>query len=227
MTKNNKLLRDVEVFHRLAVYGNRSSFLKSIAQTVPLNENLKQRIESVLNDIPDSNRKAQTHLMDFLSRSDVDLKELYDAVVNASNAVPGDQPVKLQKALDLAKTIREMMKSPETTTPTKESPMVFSPDKITGYRSIPKQIQEKLSDLVIRMGWGMPLQIDGRIGPETRKAIETFKLKNNLGNVSDSELFKAIEKMHRNEFPTVVNLDQAAQSQKAYQESTFKPPGTT
>lgn len=122
MSKYNKLLKKVELFEKLAVYGDRSSFLKAIAQGV---------------------------------------------------SYPGD--------------IKDMWgQDPDAGAGTGDAPVVFKDDHITGYAPIDRQQQRAAFQFVLDenldpdkkilpTGQIEEKDIDGRLGKQTRAALEAVK----------------------------------------------------
>lgn len=243
MSKNKKLLQTVDVFYKLSMFGDRSSFLKSLAQQQPtksLTPDMKERIESLIKDLgatrPDGSRKQQISLMNLLSSDNVDLNTAYQAVVDASNALPGNNATQVQRALDLAKDIREL-NTPTAVAP-KEEVMQMPAAQIKGYRPISTELQKQLSDLNVMLGFGMPLQIDGRLGPETMKALKSFR--DRIGTepegtgqkmsptASVPEILARVQKEHREKNPTDFSwADKANQRKEDYYKSQATPPGVT
>jgi len=48
-------------------------------------------------------------------------------------------------------------------------------EKIVGYPPIPTETQDQLNKLLVPSGKIMPLALDGKLGPETAKAVKLFK----------------------------------------------------
>jgi len=214
MNKNKKLLQNIDIFYKLAVYSDRSAFLKALAGAVTLSENIRQRINSVIKDLsflkPNESRNLQVKLMNFVDMGTQDkafdeasLNELYQAVVDASNTIPGNNTVQVERALELAQMIRQLQ-TPQTSEPS-DSVMKMPAEQIVGYKPIPKSVQSHLSELNTAKGFGLPLAlVDGKIGPDTRAAINSFK--NRIGKdpkepldpmdprASDQEVFARVEK---------------------------------
>jgi len=234
MNKNKKLLQSIDVFYRLAVYGNRDVFLKSLAQSA-LNENIKSIVESVIKDLGTTSRpgarEVSNKLMDFLS-SPTNLNDLYKLIIDASNAVPGNNMQMVQRILNNAEQIRKAMEASAPQTPQaaptgKQAPITFQPDKIVTLPSIPVTIQKYLSEIATTEGFGLPLtKVDGKIHRETRNALNGYKQKYQLTGKSDGEVFRHIKNKYEQDYAKPVNLEPAAESQKEYQASTFRPPGT-
>jgi peptidoglycan hydrolase-like protein with peptidoglycan-binding domain len=70
----------------------------------------------------------------------------------------------------------------------------------SGYPSIPDEVQEMLSRIVTVEGLGLPIKMDGVLGPETRAALETFKKSRGLPpTTTDAQLFDAIRMQYQND----------------------------
>lgn len=129
MTKIDDLLKRVERFEKLAVYGDRSAFLKSLAQD----------------------------------------NASYQPFIGSDSG--GDHPGAA-------------------------GPNYFAPDQKspTSYPPISRELQEMLSRITTVQGLGLPLQIDGSLGPETKKALDAFRRKFNVpGNFSDAEALQVVK----------------------------------
>ena len=72
---------------------------------------------------------------------------------------------------------------------------ILPEDRIKGNLPyIPRDIQEMLSRIVTIDGAGLPLQNDGILGPETRKALDAFKAKYSIpGQFTDDSVFNVIK----------------------------------
>lgn len=229
MSKNKKLIHNIDVFYKLSLFNDRSSFLKYIsAQAKPLNDAIKTEIESLIKDLgalkPDTSRPAQGKLMDVLANPSPDLNEVYKAVIEASNALPGNNTVAVQKALSLAGKIREMISQPSE--PQSESVMVMPTDKITGYKPISKDVQKQLSELNVMLGFGLPIAIDGKLGPETMNAFKAFRNGMKLDPKTPlNELVTKVKSEYAQKNPTYHNFDSQVAEQKKNMERESTPPG--
>lgn len=110
MVKVNDVVKQAELFEKLALYGDRKSFLKSLAQEVPA--------------------------------------------------------------------------------PQAESVMQMPADHITGYAPIDPKVQGLLSKFLVDHNAGIPLtKVDGKLGPETRQALNNFKKYVGKPQMSDTDAF--------------------------------------
>jgi hypothetical protein len=189
MKKIDALLKKVEFFEKLAVYGDRETFLRALAQSAPLNDNVKERIESLIKDLsatkPDSTRDLQTRLMDFLSGVKSDPNELAQTVREAANAIPSSNREQASRALELA----QMLQQNSTLDPAASNrpTQTLNTTVISEYPPIAKDQQEALGKIVSLEGLGNPLKVDGKFGPATKAALKAFKAKFNLERLSDGD----------------------------------------
>lgn len=117
MKKLDALVKRVEQFERLAVYGDRKSFLKRLAQDMSVEPN-----QSVM------------------------------------------PPAEPNASID-------------PNPPTPSGVMNMPENHITGYRPIDKNVQKMLNQLLVPPGYYLPIKEDGKMGPETQKALSIFKSK--------------------------------------------------
>jgi hypothetical protein len=67
---------------------------------------------------------------------------------------------------------------------------------IVGYTPIPRDIQSMLNHIMMSEG-GKPITIDGELGPETRKALNAFKVSFNVpSNFLDNEVYDVIRNIY-------------------------------
>jgi hypothetical protein len=113
MSKFNDVVKQAELFEKLALYGDRKSFLKSLAQEVPA--------------------------------------------------------------------------------PQQEDVIQMPAAHITGYAPIDPKVQGLLSKFLVDHNAGIPLsKIDGKLGPETRQALNNFKKYVGKPQMSDSDAFSIL-----------------------------------
>jgi hypothetical protein len=140
MSKVDELLKKVELFEKLAVYGDRKSFLQALAQS-PLDESFNQKA------FEDAADKALEY-------------EPTPAYVPRLPNVPTENVVNLPE-------VNISGKAPAQ------------------YPSVPKDIQQSLGF--------EGAQVDGVLGPETRRRLDAQKLYFKLpAGTPDAELFKKI-----------------------------------
>lgn len=188
MSKADTLLKKATYFERLALYSDRRSFLQTIAQSgasdtwgSPLPENIKEGLNSLLKDLaatkPDSSVPLQNKLMSFYQGMNTDMGQLAQAIREAANTIPGDHTTQVQNALSLASKVDQLAQQGQAQPQSQsEQVMTMPADRITAYPPIDKGQQEALSRFITMERIGVPLhRIDGKLGPETRGALETFK----------------------------------------------------
>lgn len=199
MKKYDSLLKRVEQFERLAVYGDRTTFLQAIAADtygfIPRNlltPDLKSKINGLISTLSAHNQNPLANkLTDFLrvrssldtALDTVDANALADVISQASSALPGDmnEPSKVS-ALELSQTVRQLVPQRKLTTwedmKTKPDPVIEldSPAATKGYASIPKETQDQLNQILLPYEKiAVPLKVDGVLGPATQKALDAFK----------------------------------------------------
>ena len=143
----NRLLERVELFYKMAAYGNRGKFLNSMAQTQTLPE------ETIVGH-PAANEQEEIELPE--------------------QTIVG-QP-------------------PKAGTP----PTQYLPEqKIVGeYAPISTEVQDHLNQLLVPGGAIAPLKLDGKFGPDTQKAMQTFKGKYNLPATPDNNKSVLMKEKH-------------------------------
>lgn len=83
--------------------------------------------------------------------------------------------------VDLSPTLTQKPQQPEMqggkwVEPSKSSPAQTLPETtVVGYPPIPKETQNQLNQLLVPTGKIFPIELDGKLGPETAKAIALFK----------------------------------------------------
>jgi len=173
MKKTDDLVKKVAFFEKLAVYGNRSTFLKALGQAAGLTPDQKQRLDSVMRDLAvfPGGQKVITQLQPFFDGTSTDTVQLHQLLLDASRLIPLTNAPQAHKALELANMFGPTAQAPA---PTDET-MMMPDDKIRALPTISQDQQEALSRVVTVRGIGLPLKIDGKLGKETRKALDAFK----------------------------------------------------
>lgn len=134
MSKINSLLKKTELFERLALYGDRRSFLESLAQ-------------------------------------------------EATPSLDGGHSGNL--ATDPNMTLNPNAKFGPPSPPAAAKP------------SIPREVQQKLNDLLVSTGKIVPLKIDGILGSDTRLALNAFRKAYNVpASATDQQVFSQIMTAH-------------------------------
>jgi peptidoglycan hydrolase-like protein with peptidoglycan-binding domain len=182
--KHNQLIKKVEVFEKLALYGDRSSFLKALAQSVDSEtQQVLQQIKDTLLQANVKNEKLFNLLNNGIMFPSQGLKaqEIITALNNLTyrntNTTADDA---LKKAQQLA---QQLMTAP------REMPATVSPStKSPTFQVTPDQ-QRALGKILTLKGFGVPIKTDGIFGPETQQALKLFKEKvlDNYQNYTDAE----------------------------------------
>lgn len=173
MSNNDLILKKSIAFERLAVNLDSKSFLKSLSQSV-----VRQPIDFHRDPSPVRQPTSFTRVNpgSFTDNSgfDPELVGKYENLDEFGNPkTDGIPPVPAPAQFDTA---------------TAPNSYTLPTTNITGtYPPIAPEVQNVLSTLT-----GIPLAADGKIGDNTRKAINAFKAKYNVGNLSNKELEKAI-----------------------------------
>ncbi len=141
MKKLDKLFQQVEFFEKMAIYGDRKSFLKSLAQN--------QSVEPTYTANPASSEPNQS----------------VAPAPQAPIGPPTEQPYAMPE---------------KTVMPYEEN------QGQVAYRPIDKGIQRMLNQMFVQNGEMLPIKEDGKLGPETRKALELYKTKYNRPATSAS-----------------------------------------
>lgn len=173
MKKNETLFKKVDFFERLAVYGNRSSFLKALAQENNIDPNTKAIIQEMKSLIMSSGVSGADPILDPLNRAlisnELDIDQVNNAVMNALTQMGGVSSAGASsKLFQLIGKLRPNLNSPAST-----MQQTVLDNKL--YPTIDKNKQRALSKIVTVKGLGSPLEIDGLLGPETKKAINLVK----------------------------------------------------
>ena len=143
MNKLDTLLKRVEVFEKLAVYGDRTAFLQSLSQNSEWTSTVKSQ-PSLSGPMP---------------------------------AIPGSPGTPGGRKLTPGEQFSGMINTPAPT----EAPTVKMPEEqIKAYPPVPEATQDQLNKLLVPSGNIMPLKLDGKLGPATKKALEIFKAKYQL-----------------------------------------------
>ena len=201
MSKFDALFKKIEVFEKLAVYGDRSSFLRAIAQEANTGglsaqqKTLLYQAQRLLQGAGAESAAIGNALLP-LSGKPADMnavvRDINNALMTGKLSPLSDEYKQLQALKGQIQASAAPPKDPGEGEP----PMMMPADRITGYAPIARDQQEALSRYVTIKGLGLPLQIDGRLGPETRNAMNAAKAqlaKENKSVKSDNELLMAVK----------------------------------
>ena len=177
MKKLSSLINQVEMFEKLAVYGSRSVFLKSLAQA----NDLSSALESFVNSIHE-----------FVNKGGIVIPELQNHVKTLSDAFEaGTSDPKTLQSIHQAATI--ISTSGLLGSAGKAAGAVAAatlsgevPDQTFDFRapaqsapSFPKRLQRKLNDVLVDPATGLSLspylKEDGILGPDTKRSLDKFR----------------------------------------------------
>jgi hypothetical protein len=195
MTNANSLLKKAELFERLAVYGGRRAFLRSFAFDL---DAFNAALSIAKKYLADAKNIVGGEAASIPEPTDVDqiasqidrVMKLADVLTNrdAKNRAVSNllgARTSLKRTKELAPQL-----PPEPAAPAQEGSeeVVLPQDTIhptKRYPSVPKDVQQKL---------GLTgKQVDGILGPETRRRLDAAKLYLKLNpKTPDSEVFKKI-----------------------------------
>lgn len=256
MSKADTLLKKAAFYEKMALYSDRKTFLQALAQTktLPLSADIKQGIEGAVMDLSSTapnSQPLQSLLMSFYEGRKTDLNQLADALVQASNAIPGNNTTQVQRILNTVQKVRELSASqnaPSQDPGQGEAPIMFgkpTTDVIRALPPIPRDVQEMLSGIVTAERIGVPLApikgkspFDGKIGKDTRTAMNAFKKHFMQGQGSDQQVIQKVKEVYEadqrrdkkypelSNAPAPIDWDQVAKQKREYDESTGRPPGT-
>lgn len=207
MKKIDELLKRVEYFERLAVYGDRSSFLKSLAQNstpvYPLsNEETNPGVAPYLpqpeqpEKLDDQKRRLLMQAQRLLQNAGAKSDAVGNAIIFGKidwNAIAREMmAIGVSPLSDEYKQLQTIKGQLFPAAPAGQAPA----QQPQGYPPIDKKQQEALSYFVTMNRIGIPLSpIDGKLGPDTRRALEAAKkfLKDQGKAVnSDSQVLLAV-----------------------------------
>ena len=200
MKKIDALLKKVEVFEKLAVYGDRRNFLRTLAQQNTVTPDIKQRLESLLKDISSikpSSTELQNQLMSAI-RGDLDPVALRTAVITARDTIP---TATNKPQWDKAQQLLGMLQNPAPAQ-SEEQTINMPANHISGHK--PAQFNQGVKDVQIFLnkeltkdngGQASILSVDtdGKLGPETSRALKNWGDKNNLSGIPLTAVFTAAQ----------------------------------
>lgn len=182
MSKAETLLKRAVSFERLALYSDRKVFLETLSQDFQHEMYSYPKIEELF-------KKAY----ELISQAGGDASALQDAwqvkkdpaaLARAISAAIPSIKANLQNA-NVANELTEISTQINSLQGTSES-VATTPTEHADKKQFPvidKSEQDALFRINTIEGIGLPGKIDGELGPETKKAIEAFKKKFNLGEV--------------------------------------------
>lgn len=227
MKKIDSLLKKAELYEKLAIYSDRKLFLKSLAQARALNNDMRSRLSSLIADLyaltGNRTKNLQDNLQSFYDGTKTDWLDLSQTIREAAALIPtSTNGPQHDRALELAQMVQNLTPATEagpdlvggSSRDYSSSPQSnindYSKPATQTYNPIPKDVQKMLSEISTAKGWGLPLKIDGTIGPDTQRALNSFKLENNLTTATNPELFENIKQNYKTEFDNRKYLDNQA-----------------
>lgn len=200
MTNARSLLKKAELFEKLAVYGSRKSFLRSIAFDL---EAFNAALSIAKKYLADAKAIVGGEAAIIPEPADVD--QIASQIERVTKLVgfltDNDKKNRATSNLLGARTSLKRTKELAPQLPPEPAPLsdeeqggetVNMPaEKVTGYPPIPKDIQ---------MALGLTgNQVDGKLGPETRRRLNVSKLYYKMPYTApDSEVFKKIREDAKN-----------------------------
>lgn len=195
MTKANSLLKKAQLFEKLAVHGSRRAYLRSLAFD---QEAFDAALSATKKYLADAKNVLGGEASIVPEPSDVDqISSQIDRMSKLLSVLPdGDKKnratsdllgarTSLKKTKELAPQLPTEPTQEDDTEGTQMMPAEEIKGKSYGYPSVPKDIQQAI---------GLAgAQVDGILGPETRRRLDVTKLYYKLpSNTPDVELYKKI-----------------------------------
>jgi hypothetical protein len=207
MKRVDSLVKKVELFEKLAKHGDRGSFLRSLAQESPLMgrahaKSLVDQIKAIMNkaNIRDESLiDAMGNVSLFGKTDDNSLSQAASAarkLMTMISPLAYEGAAKDQNALkDIAAKLDSMTIDNGHHENVGENAGHKAVESLTTHTPIDTNVQRAIGKITVTEGVGLPIEVDGDLGPETRAAIKRFKkyiMKNEAA--TDKEAFqKALE----------------------------------
>jgi hypothetical protein len=199
--RNHRLFEKLNLFEKLALYGSRRSFLKSIAQQTGLSPQAKDLLSRLIDNVAafPSMSSLLGSLQNAFDAETPDVSALTKTVqqVEAAFAKAGPEHApQAQIAQQLLAALPGGQPAAETGQPTSLS-APKAPGATAGTTTrIDPQVQQLLSEFMVSNDLGAPLpKIDGLISPNgpTRWALNKVKQTLKNPNMSDNEVFSLLK----------------------------------
>jgi hypothetical protein len=206
MKKLDDLLKKVEFFEKLAMYGNRGTFLKSLA-----NSDFTPELDALLSQARGLLTKAglgespTAYLLGniMLKKQPTDLNKVIDELDKAKNTLPPSltNGVVMTQLGRVIANLSEYSKSHNSVNfedlPPAEAPGAMAPqtpklpsksdDASWSGLSIGPEIQKALNKLMFLAGTPNALEEDGKFGPKTKSVLDAFKKRYHIEKWDDSK----------------------------------------
>lgn len=185
------LIRRVEMFEKLAVYSDRSSFLKSLAADSldSKTKNTLQQMANLLQQAGVTDEDVWDPINSALSFGHVNLGSIRQAVTSA--AVRMTNADISEKLYQLAQQLISLPPGQSPVAPAQEDQvveeLVVTTPKPVQYPTIDKEQQRALGKILTIEGLGLPLDADGKLGPKTKAALQALRKRFNLSSYTDAE----------------------------------------
>ncbi len=192
MSKADTLLKRAASFERMALYADRKSFLQAIAQEQDPNRQLIWQALQLLQQAG-VDESLTAPLGNAITFGKVDLAAIKQAI--QSIILTGKlSPLSQQPVINQLKTLMSQMKTPqqtETDQAMQQPGMQMPADHIRAFPPVDRKLQEALSRVTTIDGLGIPLDVDGQLGPKTKAALSAFKKKYGPSMTDQQALQKA------------------------------------
>lgn len=190
MSKADTLLKKATSFERLALYSDRKVFLQALSQDLTVDSQIEALFKKAYDLINQAG--GDTSAIQNAWQMKKDPAALARAITAILPSLAGLQHADI--ANQLTQISMQINNLSGASTPQNHSETGTVPTN-TALPKIDKNEQSALFDIVTTEGVGLPGKIDGILGPETKKAIEAFKKRFNLGNVLTDDQVLTYAKM--------------------------------
>jgi hypothetical protein len=203
MKKIDTILQKAALFEKLASYGDRTSFLRSLAQGIKLTNEMKSKIDSLIQNIlaiAPTNKQIPKRLEELFNSNNPDMNELLSLVQRAAKLIPqntngpqraqADQLIKLlggHTQSELSSKLEELPPDPNSSTqstlPEMTSTQTYPSAHQYGDTNTKKQTQTQMTAIpadvrqaLKQLGYNNPINT----AAEGQKALDWFRDKYKL-----------------------------------------------
>lgn len=190
MGKHDRLIQKIELFERLAVYGDRESFLQRLAQANNLTPQMKQMLESTLKNVTSVGGQVpgvaqfQGPLMDALNSENPNMTALQNALQHISTQFVG----KFGPNDPRAQQAQQLFGMTQSQAPAAAPAQSFGPPSSLA----PNQKKQKLTPIDPGVQKVLGVTPDGWMGDETRAALAKYKQSKDP-SMTDAEAMVALK----------------------------------